>query len=191
MLLDLLYGAMNEESVERLSESLGTDRKSTQSGIAAALPLIVSALARNASSDDGARSLANAISRDHDGSLLDQLNGFLKSGRTSDGEGILDHVFGDRKPAAANTVSRASGLDPGSAGQLLSMLAPIVMGALGRTSRNQKMSAGGLSSLLRAESEESGASSLLAMLDQDGDGSVMDEVMEVGSRLLGGFLGKK
>jgi hypothetical protein len=75
------------------------------------------------------------------------------------------------------------------------MLAPVVMGALGQTKRQQKIDSGGLSGLLEQEVSRAGGGSqlggLLSLLDTDKDGSVIDDVAKIGSRLLGGFLGKK
>ena len=66
----------------------------TSKAMAAALPLLLGALSRNASQGDGASSLHQALANDHDGSILDDIGGFLGSGNTSSGNDILGHVLG-------------------------------------------------------------------------------------------------
>ena len=76
-------------------------------------------------------------------------------------------------------VSRASGLASNQARDLMAMVAPLVMGALGRAWAEQGLDASGLAGLLAGErSRESGAlGGLAGLLDRDGDGSVADVVL--------------
>ncbi len=97
-----------------------------------AVPLILAALARNASQPQGAESLHQAISKDHDGSILDNLQGYLGNPQSANGAGILGHVFGSQQPTLENNLAQATGMDQSSAGGVLETLAPIVMGALGK-----------------------------------------------------------
>ena len=81
-----------------------------------------------------------------------------------------------------------AGIDPAKAGMLLSMLAPLVMGALGKAQRDGKLDPGGLAGMLGGEQQRAAdaAPGVMGMLgkflDRDGDGSVMDDI--------GGMLGK-
>jgi hypothetical protein len=105
-------------------------------------------------------------------------------GRASEkpGAGILRHVLGGRQQAVQHGLSQATGLDAGKAGTLLTMLAPLVMGAVGRAKRENSLDAGGVSTLLTGEQEHLKQSApgvmgaLGRFLDQDNDGSVMDDV---------------
>jgi hypothetical protein len=76
--------------------------------------------------------------------------------------------------------------------QLLMLLAPVVLGALGRRQRQQGLDPGGLAGVLGEERRQAEASApaglgglLGRVLDADGDGQIMDDV----GGLLGGFLG--
>ena len=89
MLFDLLAQQLQGSNLSQISRQLGTDEKTTSSAISAALPILVGALARNSSGTSGARSLAGALQRDHDGSILDNLGSFLKQPEKGPGEGIL------------------------------------------------------------------------------------------------------
>ena len=189
-LLDLLGARLGGDAAQQISARLGADPGATGGAIAAALPLLLGALARNASDPDGARQLHDALARDHGGSVLDRPAAVQPGG---DGDAILRHVLGDRREVAERGIAQASGLDLSKVGPLLSMLAPVVMGALGRTRRERGLGPEDLSVLLGGEREAIGAKApgllgaLSQMLDRDRDGSIADDV----GGLLGGLLGRR
>ncbi len=194
--LDLVTQALGSGGSRQISQQLGIDEDTANSAIGGAVPVLMGALARNASSGDGAGALAAALDRDHDGSILDDLGGFLGGGGAeSAGAGILKHVLGGNQRRVEQGVGAASGLDSAKAGQLLAMLAPIIMGALGKTQRSQGLDSGGLGSMLgqeqrRMERRQPGVGGMLgSLLDADGDGSAMDDLAKIGGKVLGGLFG--
>lgn len=193
-ILDILSSQLGPDTVQTVSRQLGIDPATAQQAIAAAVPMLTGGLARNAASPGGAEAIHQAVTRDHDGSLLDDVAGFLGQGQTGMGAGILGHVFGARQGNAAAGLSQATGLDTGKAGQLLMMLAPLVMGALGRQANQQGLDADGIAGALRTSNAQAQAQApsgfagiLSGMLDQDNDGNVMDDVARLGGDLLGGM----
>lgn len=176
-----------------LSQQLGTDQGTTSKAVEAALPMIIGAMANNASNDSGAQSLANALDKDHTGGdLMNNLSGFLSSTDNGAGPAILGHVFGGKQPVVEQGLSQVSGMDSSQTGQLLANLAPVVMGFLGQQKQSQGMDAAGLAGMLMGARTEASsgnnATAQMAMgmlsqfLDADNDGSIMDDV--------GGMLGK-
>ncbi|MDH3403136.1 MAG: DUF937 domain-containing protein [Acidobacteriota bacterium] len=196
-LVNVLMEQLGGGTARQIGQQLGLDESTASKAIAGALPMVVGGLARNAQQQGGADALLGALDRDHDGSVLDDLSGFLGSGAGSQGESILGHVFGQRKPAVESALGQVSGLDSAKAGQLMAMLAPIVMGALGKQRRQQGLDAGGLAAMLGQERERAGGSASEAMgmvgklLDRDGDGDFKDDVAKLGASLLGGLFGGK
>jgi len=192
-ILDTLSARLDERALSQFSTRLGTDEGSTSKAIAAAVPLLLGALARNASEGDGAQRLHQALQRDHDGSVLDNSAAITDDARLSDGDAILGHILGDRRSIAEQGVSRASGLDLSKVGPLLAMLAPLVMGALGRTTTQRGLDPTGLGKALGEERDELGArapgvlGTIGRLLDRDNDGSVLDDV----GGLLGGLFGRR
>ncbi|MBZ9749714.1 DUF937 domain-containing protein [Deinococcus sp. HMF7604] len=135
---------------QTLGGQLGTSPQQTQSAVEAALPLLLGALTRNAAQPGGLDALSGALDR-HDGSAL----GAFGQGQlpdTADGQKILGHVFGGQQTQAAQAVGRRAGIDPQLAMQLLTMLAPLVLGYLSRQRQGQVGGAqpqgGGLGSIL-------------------------------------------
>jgi hypothetical protein len=187
-LLEMLQQRLGGDTVNRISSQIGADPGTTSNAIDAALPLLLTALARESSNRDQAQSLDRAVSQDHDGSILDDVLGHFTRSNTQEGTGILRHVLGDRRSSVERGLSQATGLDAGKTGQLLTMLAPLVMGALGKAKRERGLDQDGLSSLLMGEQQQLNQSApgvmgtLSRFLDQDSDGSVIDD--------LSGMLGK-
>lgn len=190
----LLGQVLGGGNLGAISQSIGADENTTSTAIQAALPLLVGALARNASSEDGASALAGALDRDHDGSVLDDIAGFVLGGgaQQSNGAGILGHIFGGNQPAVEQSVSQATGLDMGTVGKLLITLAPLVMGYLGRQKQQEGLDPASLAGALGGASQQMEQQSplmgmLTAVLDSNRDGSVVDDAL----RLAGQFLSRR
>jgi hypothetical protein len=92
---ELLGRSLDGNTLGQVGRQLGVDAGRAQSAIGMAVPVLLEALGRNASSATGHDALAAALDRDHDGSILDELGGFLAAGQ-ADGVGgaILGHVLG-------------------------------------------------------------------------------------------------
>ncbi len=240
-LIDQITSALGPNAVQQMSAQLGTTPGATRDAISAALPVLLGAMQRNASTPGGAHSLHNAVVRDHvdadpmerlmgmaggllggqGGGLADLLGGGQSGGaggglmgalggmlggaggaaaarpanRGLDGAAILGHILGNRTPQAANGVGRAAGIDMGQAGQLMAMLAPMVMAALGKVTQSQQLDPGGLASVLGQESERVGAAPrqqggiLDSLLDADGDGDVdASDLLSRGASIFGAFM---
>lgn len=181
---DMLLSQLGDDGLASLTKSLGSNPQATKAATAAAIPLLFSALAKNASTTDGAAALAGALDRDHDGGALGSLVNAFSQDSQAEGEGILKHVLGGRRGQAEAGIAAASGLEPNQTSTMFAKLAPLVMGALGKAKRANNLDSTGVTDLLRGESgqvqEKLGG--LAGLLDRDGDGSIADD-------LLGGIAG--
>lgn len=197
-ILETLQAQLAGEQAEQLGKRVGTDPAATRKAIGAALPALMAALAANARRQEGAASLANALEKDHDGSILDDLSGFLRQGDTTDGDGILRHALGAKRPAVEAEVAQHAGLDLATVTRLLPLLAPIVMGALGRQKRQSGLDVDGVAGMLAGERRQArrmapeGVVGMLgALLDDEGDGLDVGDVADAGSKFLGGLFKKR
>lgn len=188
-LMNIIQGQLGDSALKLISKQIGTDQKGAASAVSMALPMLIAGLNKNAQSSGG-QALEQAIEKDHDGSMLDQLSGFLKSGPGASEQRMVGHIFGSQGDAVKNRLGQAAGLSGQGSANLLATLAPIVMGALGKQTKQQ---GGGLTDLLGgAQSQlqkQSGVSSLLSgVLDSDGDGDVdLGDITKLGGGLLGKF----
>lgn len=173
----------------QLSQRLGVSESTAQTAVQLAVPVILAALARNASKPQGAQELHQAVSTDHDGTILDQLSSYLGNPQAANGSGILGHVLGGQRPVVESNLAQATGMDQNSAGNLLEMVAPLVMGAVGREQQQNGLDPNGLSEFLvqqqqaEVQSNPGLMGTLSSMLDSNRDGSVADDL----SRMAGGF----
>jgi len=192
-LTGLLNDTLSGDTVSQISQTIGADEGTTANAIQAALPMLLGGLAHQTSTDEGAEQLAGALERDQHSGVLDNLGGLISGalgGRAANGEGILGHIFGGQNQTVAQGVSQASGLDMSKVGPLLAILAPIVMGAIGRAYNNRGQDAGSLAGMIGGTAQQMGAGAGLmgilgSVLDRNQDGSAVDDVVG----MLGGFLG--
>jgi len=195
-LLEMLAGMAGQENAN-LAGAIGADEGSTQDAVLAALPLLLGALQRNASTPEGASSLQAALERDHDGSILDGIGDLIRDPSVSSGDGILRHSLGDRRQAVEQGLGKTSGLDASQVSRLLMTLAPMVMGMLGKARREQGLDSGALSDMLTTErrATESSAPDLASLagrlIDSEGDGLDLDDIAKAGGSLLGGLFKKR
>ncbi|MEZ5520000.1 MAG: DUF937 domain-containing protein [Dokdonella sp.] len=209
-----VFEQLDQSHIESIASQLGVDPAQASNAVQQALPLLMGGLARNASSPQGASALHSALERDHAGVDIGGLLGSVLGGGSGGGIGevlgsvlgggnadsagagiggaILGHIFGGRREQAARGLGQTSGLGNQGAAQLLAMLAPLVMAALGNMTRKQGLDANGLSGILGQENnrlQQGSVGGLLSgVLDADGDGEVsMGEMLQAGAGLLGAF----
>ena len=89
---------------------------------------------------------------------------------------------GQRQSNVEQNLAGQSGLNLDIVMKLLPILAPLVMGYLSREKQSRGLDAGGLGAVLgqerqTAETRQPGLGGLAAILDADGDGSIIDDVL--------------
>lgn len=175
-------------AVRPLAQRLGVSETTANTAVQIAVPLILAAMARNASNPEGAASLHEAVTNDHDGSIFQNLRDYVTNPQSASGTGILGHVFGGQQAVIQNNLAQATGMDQSSAGGLLETVAPLVMGALGQTQQQRGLDAAGLSNLLNSQQQQAQANApeimgmLGSMLDQNQDGSAMDDLQRMAAK---------
>lgn len=186
----LLQGQLPAELIGQLSQQIGGSSEQTSNAASGIINTLLGGLAKNAGSEEGAQNLANALDKNHDGSIFNNLAGLLSGQEQAsnsgamNGLGILQHILGGKTNGAADLIGQMSGLSSGQSGNLMALLAPILMGALGQTKQQNGLDAGGIASLLTnavsSQSQSAQSSPLMNIatkfLDKDGDGSIMDDV---------------
>ena len=210
-ILDLLNSDMGKTIINGVAQQSGQSTDKTSSVLTMALPVLMGAMKRNAATPEGAQGLMGALSGKHDGSILDNLGGLFNGGVDAnvmqDGAGILGHVLGGSQNNVTNALSKKSGMDSGTIMQILQIAAPLVMGYLGKQSKQQNVSnSNGMGDLLGGllgggNAAPQQQSLIESVLDGNGDGSILDDVagmvLSSGSNkkgglggLLGGLFGK-
>lgn len=190
---DLLSGITGQSLIKNVSGRLGLNESQASAAISAAVPFILGGLGKNAQTPEGAESLNRAIDKDHDGSMLDQLDEVLQTNAQQvqqHGQGILGHVFGNRVPDIEQGISQKTGISLDKIGPLLAIVAPIILSYLGKQKQQQNNTgAGGLIDILgqltgtqsSSASNTVGGGGLIDMvggfLDKNKDGNYLDDII--------------
>lgn len=127
-LFDMLFGAMNDQaSVDSLSERSGLTSAQITKLLPLALPIIIKALTKNASSKEGAASLSNALSQH---TSTKPMNLQIQHADKEDGNKILQHILGDNYSNVVNDLSTQTGANQSQIQSALGSLAPALMSGL-------------------------------------------------------------
>lgn len=147
-LIDLITGNASNEVATQAENKFGISKNQIIALLAVAAPLVISYLRKKSQEDPHeAEALNSALDKDHDGSILD--NPSQVEARQQEGGSILDHVFGGEKSTVENELSQKTGISMDKIGPILGMLAPIIMGYIGKQKQsNGVTSGGGLGDLL-------------------------------------------
>ena len=185
--LDALETELSPARIESISAQLHINAAATSRAISMAVPILLGRLSKNASDGAGSAALDVALNA-HDGQVLDN-----SPAPFGGGAAILTHILGARRSAVEEGVGRATELDAQKVGELLVVLAPIVMGVLGRMRREHNVTAEQLPVVLGQANldmtrQSSAVGDLSRVLDSEDDGSIADEVARIGSSILGGML---
>ncbi len=192
-LMKELQGVLgNGDLLAQLGKSVGADPTRVGQAAQLSIPALLSGLSANAKSEEGAKSLADALDYHASKNSVD-----LDSLDIEDSSKMLGHIFGDKKSAVAEQLSANSGLSSSQSGGLLAMLAPILMNMLGKEKQSKGFSATDLSDITGSMGKQMGGGSdilggltdLLGGADKDKDdnGGLLGGL----SGMLGGLFGDK
>jgi hypothetical protein len=179
--------------LQSISKELGIDEAQANNGTAALLPAILGGFKKQASQSGGLEGLGGMLGKLGGASLLENV---LSQHPTdvSQGNNVLAQIFGskDVSTAVAQHASTKSGVDPAVLKKMLPMVAMLVAGYMAtHKSATQATQAapqqkGGIGGLLGGlfggsggASLPGGAASIAKMIDMDGDGNPLDDIMKM------------
>lgn len=163
----ILKSGLDENILGAISSKTGIDTNSIQDIVSQVAPQLVDGAKQNLTSTNDSSNLIDMISNTNLDSLKNNPDAIDSSNNTN----MLGELFSSlntNENDVANELSAKSGIDASSISSLLPMLAPLVMGAL---NKKTNLSA----------SDTSNTNDITSMLtnfiDQDNDGSVVDDLM--------------
>ncbi len=189
-LLDVLNQMGGLKSVAR---ELGVSESQAASGAAALLPAILGGFKKQAQAQPtGLEGLGGLLGNLGGGGLLDDVLS-PQATNVNRGNDVLGQIFGSREVSqtVAQNAAGQTGLDPSLLKKMLPMLAMLVAGYMakgGNGAAAQPPAGGGLGGLLGGllggGKTAGGASGLASMLDLDGNGNPLDDILGMASRTL-------
>ncbi|HOY16546.1 MAG TPA: DUF937 domain-containing protein [Haliscomenobacter sp.] len=203
---DILGQYLNDDNfIDNLSQQIGgAEREQTRTAANGIVTAMSSAISKTATTEQGASGLLGMLDADKDGSIIDDVmnmvsggnNGAGQAGLMQNGAGIVNSLLGGKQGGIIEMISRMSGLSGDKTGNLMSMLAPIILSALSKSGQQQGgggFDIGSILNMLQGTQTQQKASGNPAMdmigkfLDKDGDGDFTDDLLGG----LGGLFGGK
>lgn len=141
-LIDLITGNAGNQVASQAENKFGISKNQVIALLAVAAPLVISYLRKKSQDDPNeAEALNNALDKDHDGSILDDPS--QVEARQAEGGSILSHIFGGDKANVENQLSQNTGISMDKIGPILGMLAPLIMGYIGKQKQSSGVTSGG------------------------------------------------
>lgn len=196
-LLGALMGQLTEQkAVSAIGKQVGADSQTTTKALQYAIPVLLGALANNTAKRGGANALNNALTKDHDGSILNDIMGAVAGGSNNGlGAGILKHVLGGQRNTVEQQLSSQTGLSAAGMGQIMEIAAPILLGMLGKQKRENNLGASAIASLLGGAKQQAADAPFGPSMDMlgallGGGSRSKSGLMGVGMNLLKGLMKK-
>ena len=182
--------------LQSMARELGVNETQAASGAEALLPAILGGFKKQAKSQPGGlEGLGGLLGQLGGGSLLDDVLAPQQT-NVNRGNDVLGQIFGSKdvsRTVAQNAASQ-SGLDPSLLKKMLPMLAMVVAGYMSKQGGGpaaQGSQSGGLGGLLggllgggRAQGPGSAGSGLVSMLDLNGDGNPLDDILRMAGKMM-------
>src|SRR5262249_55533882 len=156
-LVSTIMQFLTPDVIARIASALGLTRSDAQSGIGAAVPGLLAVLANAAAKPGGAQNMVDTI-RQQPG-LLDSFSSILGGSRPTTlnqkGTNILSPLTGTQDQTdLAGVLDRVAGLGHNASNSLLGMLAPVVMGLIGKQVGLGNLNAGSLGNLFASQKDQ-------------------------------------
>lgn len=191
ILIDLLTGNTSKQVASQAEKKFGVNKNQIIALLVVATPLIISYLRKKSQNAKEAEALSTALEKDHDGSILNHPEELEH--RQKEGDSILNHIFGAEKSQVQNSLSENTGISMDKIGPILAMLAPLIMGFIGKQKQSQNVNSGGIGDLLGSilgQGERAQNSGVLGGIlegvlggNKQGAGSPLNELL---SKVIGG-----
>jgi OOP family OmpA-OmpF porin len=159
-IVGLVKDYLSDDVLTKIAGHLGENKSGVASAAEGAVSSVLAGVMQKGSDTQGAESILQTITEGkHDGGILNNLGSILDNGSSvkdliSSGAGMLSSIFGSKAQGVADLIASNSGISKTSGWSLTALLAPLVMGVLGKTLRSEgNMSAGGLMNLLRGQKD--------------------------------------
>ncbi|MEM7317075.1 MAG: DUF937 domain-containing protein, partial [Planctomycetota bacterium] len=140
-----------------IGEQLGEEPSKTREGIRQALPVILKAMQQTASDDEGLKSLSEAVEQSKPSLLYrlrEQWVGAGRVGLSQSTKELVARFLGEDISREALQLSRQSGLSTRSSRELLGMMTPVVLSAVGKHQQQQRLDGPGLKMAIKEQVDD-------------------------------------
>ena len=163
----LLKNMTSDSSLEALQGKSGASSSQIESAVKSAIPQLIGSMTKNASSEDGAKSLLGALSQH---TSTESVSSQIKNADELDGSKILAKILGGNKDDFLKEIAKSSGLDITQTNSVVSSIAPAILSSLSAATSSdaEKKSESGVGGLFKtifgSDNKESLGNDLLDIL---------------------------
>jgi hypothetical protein len=177
-----LMQSLSGDNLATIGNLIGTDRQGAQSILSTAVPLLLGSMAKTAAQPGGAATLTGMLGDNRLAGAADDVGGYLSHPDVSGGSNTLGTLLGNQQGALTDLIARQTGFSADAISRALAIMAPIVLGFVGKLMRQQNLDAGALTSFLGTQSE-------MALANTPDAKSILASLVS-GAAGGGGFLGR-
>lgn len=160
--LNNLMGQLGGGATDKISSSLNLDPNILKQAIPVILPMILGGLKNQSENNGGEDRVNHILDKYGDPNILDNVDGHIDQSLKQDNfDSNLGGLLGNSGSQITDILTKNFNLDSGTAAKIIPMVAPLIMGYLTK-SRND---------------HTEGSKGFASFLDQNGDGSVVDDVV--------------
>lgn len=158
-LMEAVKGYLTPDVVRSASSLVGESESSTRQTLTGAVPSIFSGLTNMVATREGATGLTSLIRDGNFTSVVDNVGSLFSGGSATSsilsvGPHLLGKIFGGNSSQVTDLVARSGGVSSSSAGSLMSLTAPLILGVLGKRATAQGLDASGLANSLLSEKSD-------------------------------------
>ena len=158
-ILETVKSYLTPDLVRNASSMVGESESSTRQTLTGAVPTVLSGLTNMVSSREGVSTFSGLLREGNYGSAVDNSSNLFSGGGVTQGvmnagRPLLGKIFGDNSSAVTNAIAKHGGVSASSAGSLMAMAAPLIVGIMGKRATAQGLDASGLANSLMSEKSE-------------------------------------
>lgn len=167
---DILLGNQNTGVISEIAHKFDLSEEQARDAVGSLIPALNRGLQHRSNNEIGVNDILDALGKGGHTKYLDEPEILTKKETTADGKSILGHIFGSKD--VSRNVAKDAANKTGLASSIMKKMLPIVASMV-MASLSKKVFGGGSGSSNRAAS----GGLLTSLLDSDGDGSVIDDVL--------------
>ncbi len=169
-IMDMLTSGDNAAMIGQIARQFGLPEDQAKEAIGSLVPSLTRGLQHRTQEDIGVDDLIEALNVGKHDRYFDEPERLGREDTVKDGNDILGHIFGSKE--VSRNVARHAGKQTGLGSSLMKKMLPVVASMV-MASLGKKMLGGGGGRATRASS----GGLLTSLLDSDGDGSIIDDVL--------------
>jgi hypothetical protein len=152
-MVGMLMSHLSGDNLSMIGKLVGGDSNSAKSILSTAVPLLMGVMANTAAKPGGADTLARMTEGGKLDSVVDNTGGYLQNPDVAGGTNILSSLLGGQQGTVVAMIAQKTGFSTESIGKVLAVVAPLVVGFVGKMMRQQNMDTSALTSFLGEQSK--------------------------------------